>query len=159
VQRCRYTYRRPCRTDYNPDYYSRDQIKCRMAETTMPNTLPNTMPNTMPNLLRSYITENTILNEIPTQTRRSRATQLRSIDDCKSTSESSPSNRYSLRSRMRLVAGGATTFKKRGMTVPESQTTPTANNYRTGSARTKHREIHSPIEKASSDKCTWRRID
>jgi len=32
VQRCRYTYRRPCRTEYNPDYYSRDQIKCRMAE-------------------------------------------------------------------------------------------------------------------------------
>jgi len=33
-----------------------------------------TIPNTMPNFLRSYITENTILNEIPTQARRSRAT-------------------------------------------------------------------------------------
>jgi len=36
-------------------------------------------------------------------------------------------------------------------------TTPTANNYRTGSAGTKHHEMHSPIEKASSGKCTWRR--
>jgi len=35
-------------------------------------------------------------------------------------------------------------------------TTPTAN-YRTGSAGTKHRETHSPIEKASnSEKCTQR---
>ena len=32
VQRCRYTYRWPCRTEYNPDYYSRDQIKCRIAD-------------------------------------------------------------------------------------------------------------------------------
>jgi len=36
-------------------------------------------------------------------------------------------------------------------------TTPTAKNYRTGSAGTKHRETHSPIEKAGSGKCTWRR--
>jgi len=33
-------------------------------------------------------------------------------------------------------------FEKRGMTVPESQTTSTANNYRAGSARTSHRNIH-----------------
>jgi len=57
----------------------------RMTEITMPitmpitmtNTLPITIPNTMPNLLRSYITENPILTEIPTQTWRSEATQLR----------------------------------------------------------------------------------
>jgi len=35
-------------------------------------------------------------------------------------------------------------------------TTPTAMYY-TGSAGTKHREMHSPIENASSRKCTWRR--
>jgi len=27
VQRCRYTYQQPCRTEYNPDYYSSDHIK------------------------------------------------------------------------------------------------------------------------------------
>ena len=27
MQRSRYTYRRPCRTEYNPDHYSRDHIK------------------------------------------------------------------------------------------------------------------------------------
>jgi hypothetical protein len=31
-------------------------------------------------------------------------------------------------------------------------TTLTANNYRTGSARTKHHDTHSPIEKAGSGK-------
>ena len=35
--------------------------------------------------------------------------------------------------------------------------TPTANNERTRSAGTKHREIHSSIEKASCGKCTWLR--
>ena len=73
LPRCIYTYRRPCRTEYNSDYYSRDQIKCRMATITMLNTIPNTTPN----LLQSYITENTVPNEIPTQTRRSQAAQLR----------------------------------------------------------------------------------
>jgi hypothetical protein len=37
--------------------------------------------------------------------------------------------------------------------------TPTANNYHTGIARTKHREVHSPIEKARNSKCTWRLIN
>jgi len=41
-------------------------------------------------------------------------TTTMTIDDYKSTSESSPSNQYSLRSRMRLLAGGATTFKRGG---------------------------------------------
>ena len=67
--RLRYTYGQPCHAMYNDDHYSRGQIKSRMAE--------NTMPNTMPNLLQSYDTENTILNEIPTQTPRSRAAQPR----------------------------------------------------------------------------------
>jgi len=110
MPRRRYMYRLPCRTEYNPDYYSRDQIKCRTAEITM----QITMPITMPYLFRSYITENTIPNKIPTQTRRSRTTTMMTIDHCKSTSESSPSNRCSLRSHLRLVAGGATTFKRRG---------------------------------------------
>jgi hypothetical protein len=32
MPRCRYTYRRPCCTEYNPDYYSTDQIKWRTAD-------------------------------------------------------------------------------------------------------------------------------
>jgi len=155
MPRCRYTYRRPCLTDYNPDYHSRDQIKCRMAETTMPNTLPNTMPN----LLRSYITENTIPNEIPTQTRRSRATQLR----CQLTTANRLRNQHRIKpfqsifptKQNEISRRRSNDFQKRGIAVPESQTTPTTNNYRLGSAGTKHREIHSPIEQASSGKCTW----
>jgi hypothetical protein len=74
--------------------------------------------------------------------------------------ESSLANRYGTRqSRTRLVVGTATTFKKRGMTVPELRTTPTANNQHTGSARTMHREAHSPIEMASRDKRTTRTLD
>jgi hypothetical protein len=57
-------------------------------------------------------------------------------------------------SRTRLVFGGATIFKE-GDDCAGLATTPTTNNYRTGSAGTKHHEMHSPIEKASSvKKCT-----
>jgi hypothetical protein len=59
-------------------------------------------------------------------------------------------------SRTRFVFGGATIFKE-GDDSAGFATTLTANNYRTGSAGTKHRETHSPIEKAGSGKCTWRR--
>ena len=52
--------------------------------------------------------------------------------------------------------GRATIFKE-GDDSARIATTPTANNYRTGSAETKYREMHSPIEKADSGKCTWRR--
>jgi len=63
-------------------------------------------------------------------------------------------NRYGTQqSCMRLVVGRATTFKKRGITILESRT-PTANYQHTGSAGTKHGEVHSPIETASSSKCT-----
>jgi len=81
------------------------------------------------------------------------------IDYYKSISESSPSNRYSLQSRMKLDAGGAMPFKKRWITIPESQTTPTVNNYGPGSGGMKHCKIHSPIVKPSSSMCTWRWID
>jgi len=56
-------------------------------------------------------------------------------------------------SRTILVFGGATIFNE-GDDSAGTTTTPTANNYRTGSAGTKHRETHSPIEKASSGMCT-----
>jgi hypothetical protein len=59
---------------------------------------------------------------------------------------------------MRLVFGGATIFKE-GDDCTGIATTPTVNNYCTGSAETKHREMHSPIEKASNGKCTWRRMN
>jgi len=44
------------------------------------------------------------------------------------------------------------------MISPESRT-PTANYQHTGSAGTMHREVHSPIEMACSDKRTTKRID
>jgi hypothetical protein len=57
---------------------------------------------------------------------------------------------------MRLVLGGATIFKE-GDDSAGIATTLTTNNYRTGSAGKKHRETHSPIEKASNgEKCTQR---
>jgi len=125
MRRCRYPYRPPCRTKYNPDYYSRDQIKCRMADITTPNSMPITMPNTMPNLSRSYIIENTILKAVLTQTRRSQATQLqwqltttnrhRNQPGIKPFQSIFPTKPYDI-SRWR-----SNDFQKRGMTVPESQ--------------------------------------
>jgi len=72
----------------------------------------------------------------------------------KSTSESSLTNRYGTRrSRNGLVAGRATTYK-RGMTVPESKSTPTSSNHRTGSAGRKHLGAHLPAENR-----TWRLVN
>jgi hypothetical protein len=128
VQRCRYTYRRPCRAEYNPDYYSRDQIKCRMAEITMSNTVPIKIPNTMPNLLRSYITENTIPNEIPTQTRRSRATQLRwqltTTNRLRNQHRIKPFQSIFPTKQNEISRRRSNDFQKRGMTIPESQPLP-----------------------------------
>jgi len=56
---------------------------------------------------------------------------------------------------MRLISCGATIFKE-GDASARITTTPTAN-YLTGSAGTKHRATHCPIEKAASRKSTWRR--
>jgi hypothetical protein len=50
------------------------------------------------------------------------------------------------------LTSGATTIRE-GDDSAGIATTPTAN-CRTGSARTKHRETHSPIEKAGSGMCT-----
>ena len=53
-----------------------------------------------------------------------------------------------------ISLGGATIFKE-GDDSAGFATTLNASNYRTGSAGTKHRETHSPIEKASNcEKCT-----
>jgi hypothetical protein len=112
MPRCRYMYRLPCRTEYNSDYYSRDQIKCCTAEITMPYTMQITIPSTMPYLCQSYITENTREYDPSSDSAIPSYTTTMSIDDCKSTSQLSPSNRCSLRSCMRLVAGGATTFNE-----------------------------------------------
>ena len=72
--------------------------------------------------------------------------------------ESDPESQLQCRyrtSRTRFVFGGATIFKE-GDDSAGIATTPTANNYRTGSAGTKHCETHSPIEKAGSGMCTQR---
>jgi len=128
MPRCRYTYRHPYRTEYNPDYYSRDQIKCRMAEITMPITMPNTIPNTMPNLLRSYIPENTVPNEIPTQTRRSRATQLRwqltTANRLRNQHRFKPFQLIFPTKPYDISRRRSNDFQKRGMTVPESEPLP-----------------------------------
>jgi len=55
-----------------------------------------------------------------------------------------------------LIFGGAMIFKE-GDDSAGIATTPNANNYCTGRAETKPREMHSPIKKAGSGKCTWRR--
>jgi hypothetical protein len=73
--------------------------------------------------------------------------------------ESDPESQLQCRyrtSRTRLIFGGATIFKE-GDDSAGFATTLTAKNYRTGSAGTKYCEMHSPIEKASSGKCTRRR--
>jgi hypothetical protein len=57
----------------------------------------------------------------------------------------------------KLVSRGATIFKA-GDGSARIATTPTTT-YNTGSAGTTNWETHSPIDKACSRKCTWRRID
>ena len=65
-----------------------------------------------------------MLNDIPTKSGRPRDAQLETAIDFRINTESSLTNRYGiLRSRMRLIVGGATTFKKRGMTISELRTT------------------------------------
>ena len=75
--------------------------------------------------------------------------------------ESDPESQLQCRyhtSRTRLILGGATILKE-GDDSAGIATTLTTYNYHTGSAGTKHHETHSPIEKASSGKCTWRRTN
>jgi hypothetical protein len=104
----------------------------------------------------------TIPNEILTQSRRSRfSLDNPEIHSCywKSTLESSLINRYGTRRRrMRQVVGRAMT-NNRGMTVPESKTTPTASNHRNGSEGRKHLGAHLPAENRSGRRVnqhTWR---
>jgi len=81
---------------------------------------------------------------IPTQPRQSRDTQLL----------------LEGRSRNKIVVGRATMYK-RGMTVPESKTTPTACNHHTRSAERQHLAAHLPAENRSSrlqDECTLEEI-
>jgi len=78
-------------------------------------------------------------------------TTTMSIDDCKSTSQWSPSNRCSLR-RYMTSRRRSNDFQARGMNIPESQTTPTADNYPPGSAGTKSTD-------SSDGKHMYRSID
>jgi len=162
----KYTYRWPCHTMYNPNYYSRDQIKCRMAEITMPNTMPITMlltmPNTMLNLLWSHHTDNTILNKITTQTWWSRGIrlqwQLMTINGLRNQPPIKPFQWIFYKKKYDIGCRWSNDFLQEGVDCT-GVATPTANNYRTRSARTKHRETHSIIENASSSMCTWWWID
>ena len=117
-----------------------------MAEITMPNTMPITIPSTMPNLFRSYITENTIPKEVPTQTRRSRATQLQW--------QLTTTNRLQNQPRIKpfqsifptkpyvISRRRSNDFQKRGMTVPESQPLPQTNTVPEVQERSTVRYIH-----------------
>ena len=120
VQRCKYAYGQPFRTEYNPDNYSRHRIKCHMVEITMPNTMLNLVP--------SYITENTIPNEIPTQTRLSRATELRwqwtTINHIWNQHWIKPFQSIFPTKPYEISRTQSNDFQKRGMTVPEAQTNP-----------------------------------
>jgi hypothetical protein len=140
MSRSRYTYRRPCRTKYNPDYYSRDY---------------NTEYNAISISKLHYRKYSQMRSRL-----RLGDPKLHNYNDhwrlpinFGINPESSPSSRCSLRSFMRLVAGRATTFKEGDDRTGIA--TPIANNYRPGSAGTKHHKLHSPIEKGSSGKCTW----
>jgi len=70
--------------------------------------------------------------------------------------ESDPESQLQCRYRTswtRLFFSGTTIVKERDDSAGIA-TTSTANNYRTGSAGTKHHEMHSPIDKATSgEKC------
>ena len=154
VQRCRYTYRWPCLIEYNPDYYSRDQIKCvwqRLQCRLQCRSQCQIQYRIQCRICYEVILP-TILSGMRSRLRLGDPELLNYNDngrlqiDFGNNTKSSPCNRHSLRSCMRLIAGGAMTFKKTGMTVPESQPTPTVNNSRPGSAGTKQREICSPIE-------------
>lgn len=61
---CRYTYRLPFNTKFNPDYYSRDQILCHIAESLTPNAIPITMPIPMPIKIPKAML-NTVPNTVP----------------------------------------------------------------------------------------------
>jgi len=103
---------------------------------TIPSTIQSTIQRYRNMQLHAWVPKpNTIL----TQPRWSQVTQLQ----C----------RYRTSwSRTILVFGGAT-ISNEGDDSAGTTTTPTANNYRTGSAGTKRRETHSPIGKASSCLC------
>jgi len=124
VQRSRDSYRWPCRTAYNPDYYSWHLIRCRVREITM----PIKRPSTMPNLLRSYITENTIPTDILTQTGRSQASQLRwqlmTTDQLRNQHRFKPFQLIFPTKPYELSRRRSDDFQQRGLTVPELQSLP-----------------------------------
>jgi len=99
----------------------------------------------------------TIPNEIPTRSRWSRLSlDNPEIHSCywKSTSELILANLYGTRiCHNGLVVSGGMTYKW-GMTVPQSRSTPTASNHRTGSAGGKHLGAHLPAENRS-----WRLLN
>jgi hypothetical protein len=95
----------------------RDAISSsRMAEISI--------PNTMANLFRSYITENTIPNEIPPQTRRSRETQLRSQLTTTNRLRINPFQSIFPAKPSHICRRRSNDCQKRGMTVSVSQPLP-----------------------------------
>jgi len=82
------------------------------------------------------------------------------IDDYKSTSESSTSNQYSLRRHMRLVAGGATTFKRGGWPCrnrkqPLTQTITVPEVQERSTVRFIHQLRRLAVASAPRDESTW----
>jgi len=132
-------YQRHISTEYNPEHYSRIPNKADACQSDKSDYDSESVSGihsyrgTMPNM---------ILNEIPTNNRQPRNTRWEIAIDFQINTESSLANRYCTRySRMRSVVGRATTFRNRGMTVPESRT-PTTNSQHTGSAGMKYHQTH-----------------
>jgi len=148
--RCRYMYRLPCCTEYNPDNYWRDYNANFNAEY---NDVYNTEYNAISVIKWHYYPEWDPDSDsaIPSYT------ATLTIDDCnrlpnqalpidipyEAIWDQSPA-------KQRLLKEGDD---------PTGIATATANNYQPASAGMIHRKIHSPIGNASSVKCTWTWID
>jgi len=102
--------------DYNAEYNANHNADYNAEYNADYNVEYNANYNTKYNcnLVRSYITENTTRYDLDSGSEIQSYSTMITIDQCKSTSESSPSSRCSLWSNISLVAGGVMTFKREG---------------------------------------------
>ena len=128
------------------------QIRCS-GGMAPPSTIPSTIQRCRIQQTHARVTMEWDLDSastIPTCTDATAKINLRI-----NTESSLMTNVYgTVRRHMRLVDGRATTFKKEGNDRTGIKNNSTTNNQHPGSARTKHRELHCPIETASSSQRT-----
>jgi len=101
-------YRLPCRTEYNAEYNADYNAQYNADYNADYNTEYNAISASKLQYREYPPIDPDSDSVIPSYT------TTMSTDDCKSTSQLSPSNRCSLRSYMRLVTGGATALKRGG---------------------------------------------